>query len=98
MREIRSSGSVRGVGRQPYPYRDIGSADAVGSDALRDDGAGTEPRAAHVYRACGDPSGEGLGAITLPEFEMPIVFWNPSRPSTRTPHAPRGSSWPGDFE
>ena len=29
MREIRLSGSVRGVRRNPYPYRDVGSAAAT---------------------------------------------------------------------
>jgi hypothetical protein len=31
MREIRLSGSVRGVRRKPYPYRDRPKSDAVGS-------------------------------------------------------------------
>lgn len=31
MREIRPSGSVRGVRRNPYPYRDAHPADAEGS-------------------------------------------------------------------
>jgi hypothetical protein len=31
MREIRQSGSVRGVRRKPYPYRDLPKTDAVGS-------------------------------------------------------------------
>jgi hypothetical protein len=31
MREIRLSGSVRGVRRNPYPYRDLPKTDAVGS-------------------------------------------------------------------
>ena len=31
MREIRQSGSVRGVRRNPYPYRDPRKSDAVGS-------------------------------------------------------------------
>ena len=35
MREIRLSGSVRGVRRKPYPYRDRPKSDAVGSVALR---------------------------------------------------------------
>jgi len=40
MREIRSSGSVRGVRSDPYPYHDATTADAVGSAILRDAGAG----------------------------------------------------------
>jgi hypothetical protein len=31
MREIRLSGSVRGVRRNPYPYRDLSKTDAEGS-------------------------------------------------------------------
>jgi len=34
MREIRQSGSVRGVRRKPYPYRDLPKSDAVGSALL----------------------------------------------------------------
>jgi hypothetical protein len=34
MREIRQSGSVRGVRRNPYPYRDGPPADAEGSVLL----------------------------------------------------------------
>jgi hypothetical protein len=35
MREIRPSGSVRGVRRNPYPYRDTPKTAAVGSVARR---------------------------------------------------------------
>ena len=38
MREIRPSGSVRGVRRKPYPYRDTPPADAEGSAVFRDAG------------------------------------------------------------
>jgi hypothetical protein len=34
MREIRPSGSVRGVRRKPYPYRDTLTPDAVGGALL----------------------------------------------------------------
>ena len=36
MREIRPSGSVRGVRRKPYPYRDSPQPDAVGSVVFRE--------------------------------------------------------------
>jgi len=39
MREIRLSGSVRGVRRKLYPYRDTLPADAVGSVSLWDAGS-----------------------------------------------------------
>jgi hypothetical protein len=35
MREIRLSGSVRGVRRNPYPYRDTPKPDAEGSVLLK---------------------------------------------------------------
>ena len=35
MREIRQSGSVRGVRRNPYPYRDGNSGFVVGSKRYR---------------------------------------------------------------
>jgi hypothetical protein len=34
MREIRPSGSVRGVRRKPYPYRDANPTDAEGSAGI----------------------------------------------------------------
>ncbi len=38
MREIRPYGSVRGVRRKPYPYRDTTPADAEGSAVFEDAG------------------------------------------------------------
>jgi hypothetical protein len=65
---------------------DRGTVSGVALDSTdntyADDGSDAEPRAGPIYRACGNVSDEGLGAITLPEFETPILFWNPSRPST----------------
>jgi hypothetical protein len=50
MREIRSSGSVRGVRSDPYPYRDMPQPAAIGSALFRD--TEQEPEPAHSYGWC----------------------------------------------
>ncbi len=50
MREIRLSGSVRGVRSDPYPYRDMAQADAVGGVVLWDAGPDMELSCCHDAR------------------------------------------------